>query len=258
MPDFNHIAKNYDSDFTHSFVGKYQRDWVWKLMNKELQADYEVLELNAGTGEDALHFSHKVKKYLATDISPEMISLAKEKCREKSKVQLEVADFTQALSSNKKYDLIFSNFGGLNCVSPSTLKELAPLLKASLKKQGSMIAVVMGRDCKWEQRYFKKKKEAQKAYRRKSKEAVQANVEGKNVETWYYSPMEFAMLLDLKITKLKPVGYAIPPSYLNPWLEPKTLLRAGLKWTDMLTRNMTSLSNKADHYFIKLEHENPA
>jgi ubiquinone/menaquinone biosynthesis C-methylase UbiE len=258
MSDFNHIAKNYDSDFTQSFVGKYQRNWVWKLVDKELGEHFEVLELNAGTGEDALHFAAKVKNYLATDISSEMISVAAEKCQNHKNIQLEVADFKQALQGEQKYDLIFSNFGGLNCISPKELQNLAPHIKSCLKKSGSFIAVVMGRDCKWEQRYYKKKKEPQKALRRKSKDAVQANVEGKSVDTWYFTPMEFAMLLDLKITKLKPVGYAIPPSYLNPWLEPKTLLRSGLKWADILTRNMTSLSNKADHYFIKLVHENPA
>lgn len=256
--DFNHAASSYDQNFTQTFIGKYQRNWVWKLLEKEVKPHFSILEINGGTGEDTLHLAPKVKRYHFTDLSPDMVSIAEKKCAGISSAHFQTAGFFQALAGKEKYDLIFSNFGGLNCINPQEVQELGIQIKNSLQKNGKFIAVIMGRNCKWEQRYFKRKNELEKAFRRQSKEVVYANLDGEKIPTWYYSPMEFSLLCGMKISKLKPVGYAIPPSYLNPWLEPKKILRTGLKWWDISVRSLSALANKADHYYIVLENESPA
>ncbi|WP_199899091.1 hypothetical protein, partial [Ideonella sp. B508-1] len=57
---FDTVARDYDRDFTHSLVGMAQRRVVWDVLD-DWQARRSgpgaVLELNCGTGEDALHLA---------------------------------------------------------------------------------------------------------------------------------------------------------------------------------------------------------
>ena len=55
---FDHIAPAFDSVFAQSAVGQLQRKQVWQYVEKiipELKG-YEMLELNHGSGEDAVLF----------------------------------------------------------------------------------------------------------------------------------------------------------------------------------------------------------
>src|SRR4051812_46223176 len=81
---FDSYALSYDADFTHSSVGGFQRKRVWRYLSKNISAEKqsEVLELNCGTGEDALWFSKNGFTITATDISEEMAAVAREKLRQ--------------------------------------------------------------------------------------------------------------------------------------------------------------------------------
>ncbi len=64
------------------------------------------------------------------------------------------------------FDLVFSNFGGLNCLSLQQLSALAPHIDTALKPGGYFVAVVMGRFCWWETLYFLLKGKWASAFRR--------------------------------------------------------------------------------------------
>ena len=53
-----------------------------------LKPDYHVLELGCGTGTAALRIAPTVARYMATDISPEMVAIANEKAESQSLPQL--------------------------------------------------------------------------------------------------------------------------------------------------------------------------
>jgi len=57
-PASDHVATQYDADFTHSQIGRLQRASVWHYLEKRFakQKNLSILELNCGTGEDALHY----------------------------------------------------------------------------------------------------------------------------------------------------------------------------------------------------------
>jgi len=222
--DFDIHAQNYDAVFTHSSIGKAQRDRVYQFLEKELNTTetLQILELNCGTGEDAKYLHSKGHHVIATDISEEMLTVAKNK---HPKLTFEKLDITTITSKtfDQKFDLIFSNFGGLNCISTVQLEDFLTTSEALLSDNGKLIMVIMPKNTLWERFYFLLKLQFKKAFRRNTKEAVYAHVEGVQVPTWYYNPND---IIDLgkvytKSTTIKPVGITIPPSYLEPYFKNK-------------------------------------
>ena len=68
---FDHTAKSYDDAFTHTAIGKLQREMVWSYLEATFKDKFpsNVLELNCGTGEDAVFFARHGSKVLSTDVS---------------------------------------------------------------------------------------------------------------------------------------------------------------------------------------------
>ena len=76
---FDIMAETYDEDFTLSSIGQLQRACVWdaigSLVNNKL-VPLKILEINCGTGEDAIHFAKLGHQVMATDLSATMIAKA--------------------------------------------------------------------------------------------------------------------------------------------------------------------------------------
>ena len=255
---FGHIAHDYDQDFTYSLIGKLQRNEVYHLLDTVLNISprLNILELNCGTGEDALYMASKGHKVLATDISKDMIKEAIHKAKDIKNItfkQLDIKDLS-GIKLNCKYNLVFSNFGGLNCLAPSELQALNNDLIKVLEKDAVFIAVVMGRKCLWERLYFTLKDDLENAGRRKRKGAVVANLEGIGVPTFYYSPKEFKNLFpDFTSKRIKPIGLFVPPSYLSGLFRRAAMVLKLLSWPSKSGFMPSRLSDYADHYFIQLQ-----
>ncbi|HEU4717214.1 MAG TPA: methyltransferase domain-containing protein, partial [Bacteroidia bacterium] len=255
---FNEYAPFYDEHFTRSLTGTMQRKRVWKFLSRNIsvKTHRNVLELNCGTGEDALWFSDRGFNITATDLSPEMVAVTKEKLQGFAQVAF-VSDIRDVASQcgGRKFNLVFSDFGGMNCLGPDELKKCAAQFSGLLETGGRLVFVVMSRNCRWEQRYFRRKDDRESAYRRRSKEGIGANVFGQEIFTWYYSPEEFAGLFAgfFRVRKFRPIGYAIPPSYLDRWLAKRKLLAKLLGLAESVCGNFSRLSDKADHFIIDLE-----
>lgn len=254
--DFDIAASSYDQTFTNSNIGKAQRQQVYTYLNKLIDRSnpLDVLELNCGTGEDASYISQHGHKVIAIDISNEMIQVAKAKNKEFS-ASFYQQDITKITTEtfDKKFDLIFSNFGGFNCLSKTELTAFLDLAPQLLSKKGKLVLVVMPKHTIWERIYFSLKGQIKKARRRISKTFVLANVDGIDVKTWYFNPSEIAKnALHFKLMNTRPIGLWIPPSYLEHSLLGKKSILNILKRLDMVF-SWSFLSKYADHYYIELE-----
>jgi SAM-dependent methyltransferase len=253
---FDAYAPDYDNHFTQTRIGIAQRNRVHKLLVPLLENCSTITELNCGTGEDALLFAKRGLTVYATDGSQGMINTAKQKNAAYNNVVVSAADlrFPEQLPG-QTVDLIFSNFGGLNCLSPEELKQLAPELKKRLRFGGIAVFVIMGRNCWWEQFYFTLKRDKRK-HRRKSNTPAAADIGGQVVNTWYYSPKEFAALFlpHFEIKNAEPVGLFVPPSYLEPFFAGKSFLFSVLVKLDQLLAHGNWCADAADHYLIVLKH----
>ena len=158
---FDHIASSYDSSFTRTPIGQLQRKQVWGYLEKITTQlpGLDILELNCGTGEDAVLFSEKGFNIVATDVSEEMLKVTQEKVQQYS-MQHKISSHYLDLDSfddtlfQKKFDLVFSNFGGLNCINPESLQKLFDKIPAVLSPEGRFVAVIMPKFCLWESVYF--------------------------------------------------------------------------------------------------------
>lgn len=256
MADFDIAAHTYDKDFTHSEIGILQRQRVWRLLEKILvnSNGLKVLELNCGTGEDAVRFAKKGNNVIATDVSEEMLKIARAKSGtlaiEFMKLDLnEVEQF----QFDEKFDLIFSNFGGLNCIDAKAMARLGSSLSSVLEPGGRFIAVVMPKICLWESLYLFLKGKISDVFRR-NRGFAEVNVSGKQVKTWYYNSRSFSDLLGkgFKKEKVKPIGLFIPPSYMEAFFKRRIGLLHLFNRLEHVFANFSWQARFSDHYYIEL------
>lgn len=253
---FDTYAPTYDDHFTNSLIGKEQRRQVRRIVNKYFKLRRKkILELNCGTGEDACWMAQQNARVWATDISENMIEIAQQKNTAPS-VRFKVLR-TQDISilQPRSFDIIFSNFGGLNCLSPDELKNLKEHCLQLQQPGSKLVFVIMGSSCIWERFFFNRRKEPVKAQRRQNKKGVTTNILGEHFLTYYFSPAEMKQVFgnEYKCILLKPVGLFVPPTYLEPYFKNRKRLFYCLSFLDRLIARFPLFANKADHYLIAFE-----
>jgi len=257
---FDSSAKEYDKQFTHTVIGMKQRQIVWNYLNKTLFYGMNILEINCGTGEDAIFLARLGFQVTATDASGEMIARCEKKSSalsEKRKPLFQKAAFTELpeVVGKKKFDMLFSNFSGLNCLDPDELKSTSPILGSFLNPGGRLIIVVFGKKCMWEKIYMLLSGRIRDINRRSSKKPVTANLSGYEIPVFYYSESELKQIFknDFEYISKKPVGLFIPPSYLNTFFRNKQFLLRLLSMAERMFGSLSFLSGFADHYVIEFK-----
>jgi ubiquinone/menaquinone biosynthesis C-methylase UbiE len=257
---FDYVAEDYDVAFSQSPIGQLQRNRVHILLEASLAGSApQILEINCGTGDDAIWLAERGYQVTATDVSEMMIDKLKDKISNHSPAsQIEVKQVSIEKIREQfvpaSFDLIFSDFGGLNCLPKNALQEFIKDAAFLLKPGGKIVAVVMGRKCLWERVYFLLKGKKTAAFRRNSEQPLKVMLGDHVQNTWYYSPDEIRNIssIQFKLIRLKPVGIAIPPSYLNPFFYRKKKLLALLNNMEAML-SFSFLSNYADHFYIELQ-----
>jgi ubiquinone/menaquinone biosynthesis C-methylase UbiE len=259
---FDTMAKDYDNSFTNSITGRAQRNIVREYLEKNLPQNKKlnILELNCGTGEDALWFVKKNHSVLATDISEEMLSIVQKKIQaaglesQISTLRLDINKIDH-LDIREKFDLIFSNFGGINCIPPDDILKLPSQLTRLLNQNGIVIIVIMTSFCLWETMYFLAKFNINSAFRRISRTGSIANLNGSELRIFYYSPGDLKRIFgnSFKTNNVIPVGFFIPPSYLENFFAKHQTVFNWLKTLESSIRNVKFLSFFSDHYLIELQ-----
>jgi ubiquinone/menaquinone biosynthesis C-methylase UbiE len=259
---FDHIASTYDTLFTRTVIGQLQRKRVWRYLEEitpELSG-LEILELNCGTGEDAVLFGDRGFNIVATDISEEMLKVTQQKVQQYS-LQHKISSYYLDLDSfdetifNKKFDLVFSNFGGINCISPGALQKLLKKIPSILEPGGRLVAVVMPKRCLWETFHFLLKFKFTRAFRRWTDKEVQADLDNATFKTWYYQPArikKWASSAFGVINKI-PVGITVPPGFLERYFSRRKRTLFRLYSLEKKLSHFSFLAGLSDHYIIDLQ-----
>lgn len=259
---FDAIAQQYDQEFTDTAIGKLQREVVMKATHAVIPENAGcLLELNCGTGADTclLAARYPQLRIVSTDISSGMTEVTRHKVQQaglENRVQVVTAGFDDIgqVQLPAAADIVFSNFGGLNCIGPTNLVALNQVLSQKMASGGLFIVVLLGRFCWWETLYFLLKGKWRTAFRRRSKGPIAARLDAQTtVDTWYYAPKEFAALFpDFKLTAVQPVGFWIPPSYLEPMFSRMPTLLNVLNRLEKAFRG-SIWASAADHYWMVLK-----
>src|SRR5258705_2344349 len=214
---FSKQAPIFDELYAGDIIVQYKRKRVRDHVLHYLQPSSSILELNAGTGDDAVFFAKKGHTVHATDISDVMQNMLKEKVRLndlRGYISQELRSFTDLknLFNRGPYDVIFSNFAGLNCTGelPEVLQSFDNLLRPG----GFVTLVILPKFCLWESLLLFRGK-FKTAFRRFfGNKGSKAHIEGEFFRCWYYNPsfVKRNMPGSFRPVSIEGLGTLVPPS----------------------------------------------
>jgi hypothetical protein len=257
---FDAIAEEYDQAFTHSCIGSAQRSLVHDAMRPYVREGDYILELNCGTGEDAIQLASRGISVYACDASKGMINV----CRRKLALRQDLLSVTFAVHANEnlgelcsasRFDGALSNFGGLNCTAG--LASVARHLADRINVGGYFFLCLLGRHCAWETLWYGVRGQWRKAIRRRKSGGSVANIGGKHVRVFYPSVREVraAFAPDFRLEEWYGIGVTVPPSWMEPTLRDHPELIPRLARIDRWLGRLPVLRNLGDHILYRFVRE---
>jgi ubiquinone/menaquinone biosynthesis C-methylase UbiE len=248
----------FDQLYATNRIVAYKRERVRQFLLKYLNPGSRILELNAGTGDDAIFLAKRGHHVHATDISTGMQARLKEKVSFNGMSDLvsqELCSFTRLenLTDKGPFDCIFSNFAGLNCTGdlPKVLASFEYLLKPG----GIVVLVVLPRFCLWETLMMFRGK-FKTAFRRFfSSGGRKARIDGTAFTCWYYSPGFISRTLNKKfeLKELEGLCTIVPPSYIENFPEKFPGLYGWLRRRENELKGRWPWKYIGDYYIISLQ-----
>jgi ubiquinone/menaquinone biosynthesis C-methylase UbiE len=221
---FSKQSAIFDELYSGNTIVQYKRKRVRDHVENLIKPESKILELNAGTGEDAIYFAKKGHCVHATDISTGMQKELQRKIHDRdldSSVSCELRSFSDLENLNDKgpYDLIFSNFAGLNCTNE--IEKVLISFSTLVKPGGVVSLVILPKFCLWESMLMFKGK-FKTAFRRLfSSNGRKARIEGEFFRCWYYNPSMIKKNLkkDFDLVSIEGLCSIVPPSYIENFAE---------------------------------------
>jgi SAM-dependent methyltransferase len=254
---FDRIAQDYDQRFTDSLIGRAQREAVWRVLTKTFHANDSILELNCGTGEDAIFLAGKGISVFACDASRQMIARAGQRLHhnapQTSVVFRELpTERIGELHSVAPFDGAFSNFSGLNCIAD--LGAVASSLASLVKQNGRLVLCLSTRFCLIEIVYYLALGQWRKALRRcKGYAEVTLN----DVQFTVYYPtirrIRRSFAPHFRLYSCTGIGVLVPPSYLETWARRHPGPLAILRRLEGLLATLPMLRSTGDHVLLCFE-----
>ncbi len=188
---FSRTAEKYDAFADdHPHLTR-MRNKVYAHVERVVPRGARILELNAGTGTDAVALAKRGYSVHATDISEGMLARLREKVERfdlHEQVTFQRCSFTDLDSARgAPFDAVFSDLGGLNCIPDLTpvIRQLPRLLRPN----GIVTWVLMPPICLWElAEVFRGN--FRLAFRRLSRGGVRSHLEGLHFDVHYFSPKQ--------------------------------------------------------------------
>lgn len=257
---FDRVATLYDEIFSHSAIGKAQRRLVHRELEPVFVRGSRILDINCGTGEDALHFGARGVEVLACDASPAMIDVCSRKHAaagaDPSNIFLVCANENlDDLASFGPFDGALSNFGGLNCSADLSAvgRQLAPLLSPG----GALFICIMGRVCAWEIAWYVLSGRWGKAFRRVRASGSTATIGGLSLRVHYPSVHQVTAAFApwFRFHARRGIGVFLPPSWLEPFFRNRPRTLHFLEWLDRQLGAWPLVRSFADHVLLHLVRE---
>jgi ubiquinone/menaquinone biosynthesis C-methylase UbiE len=248
----------FDKIYEDNTIVHYKRERVRAQLSKYLATNSFILELNSGTGEDAIWLAQQGHRVHATDISMGMQEILQQKVKGFSldnKITNELCSFTdlEKLQQKGPYDMIFSNFAGLNCTNE--LDKVLNSFSSLLKPRGIITLVILPKFCLWEFLLLFKGK-FKTAFRRFSGDkGTRAQVEGIYFNCWYYNPSYLIKNLQNEFDLIAVEGLCtiVPPSYIEGFAEKHPELYSSLVTKENKWKTKWPWKFIGDYYIISFQ-----
>jgi len=255
---FDRQSKVFDEYEEANKILLWTRLVIHRYMEKLVYPGQCLLDLNAGTGIDAVYFARHGVRVHAIDISSGMLDKLRRKIAHENLLDLisvQQLSFTKLDNlAGSGFDHIFSNFGGINCVSDveSVIKQFDRILKPG----GMVTLIVMPPICPWEI-MFMLKGNFELAFRRLRKGGASANVEGVRFTSHYFTPK---MLIGsfserYKLFSLRGLTSIFPPPYCDKFLSRYPRLFERMKKWDEVASTHWPFRSWADHFILTMQYQ---
>jgi SAM-dependent methyltransferase len=229
------------------------RQAVWRRLAVRFAPGSRVLEMNCGTGEDALWMAKRGVQVLATDISPLMLEVAGAKVSAApaaAAVRLQKLAWEELDTLDERpFDGVLSNFGGLNCLSD--LRGAAGSLARKLRPGAFAMLCIMGPAVPWEWFWFLAHAKPSAAFRRLRRTG--AVWSGITIRYPSIASVRRAFAPDFRFVRVSALGALLPPPYTEPWMERWPRFLGALNRMERYCETVWPLPQLADHYLIELE-----
>jgi len=255
---FSAQAGHFDSDEKSNLILKWMRKQVYRHEEELLIPNSKILELNAGTGIDAIHFAGLGHSVFAIDNAPGMVYQMQKKISDnhlEDHVQCSLCSFTELQTlPSVQFDHVFSNFGGLNCIPD--LQVVTQQLPRLLKPGATVTFVIMPHICPWELVQVLRGK-PRLAFRRLSTHGTFAHIDGYRFRSYYHSPTEVIKSFDKRfvIVKLRGLASFSPPPYFETFSEKyPSLYNKLIRWDERFAEYFP-LNRCADHFILTMQYQ---
>lgn len=233
------------------------RQRVYDQLARWTPAGSHILELNAGTGLDAVALITRGYRVHATDLAPGMVAEMRRKQADlglNGRLTLQHCSFTELDQvQDGPFDAVFSNFGGLNCVAELTAvtRHLPQLLRP-----GAVLTwVIMPPICPWE--LLRWPQDWRTATRRLRRGGVRAQVEGVAFQTYYFTPGQVRQALGpaFKLLELRGLSIVTPPADNDQFARRHPRLFARLARLDDRLSRWPWLNQIGDFFILTARYE---
>lgn len=258
---FDTTAPRFDERFGEWRSVAAQRRAVRRELLRIFSPGSRLLELGAGTGEDAIYMLDQGYRVTVTDGSPTMVERAAAKLSQAGHpdapvqpvVLEELGTFaTEALAAGTApFDGAYSNFAALNCVAD--LRGLAAPLSRLVRPRGTCAFVVFGPWSPGDVLVELLRGRPQAAFRRVGGGPAPARLGGERFTVWYPSPQQVARALSpwFRLRSTRGIGILVPPSAAEPFISRFPTVVDLLEGADrLLSRPLAALG---DHILLQLE-----
>lgn len=249
---FDDMAGSYDATFTNTSVGRALREIVWSRLEQVFRPPQRILELGCGTGEDAVRLAGSGVRVVATDPSSRMIQMAHRKtlsanCQERIEFRRIAMEDIASFADGEVFDGVLSNFGAVNCAQ--NLRMLIADVADRLSPGAPLLWVVMGRRAPWEWLWYLPRGQWRKAWRR----LRPGGTPWRGMTISYPTPAQMRSLLlpYFTVTRLAPLGVALPPSYAAAWLDRSPLALTVLTRLEKWAQRSSMLASWSDHFIVE-------
>ncbi len=216
-----------------------------------------ILELNAGTGADAVYFARKGYRVHAIDIASGMIAQIQAKVIDhqlESRITVQQCSFTDLSKVQAgPFNLILSSMGGLNCTHDLSI--VARNLDELLLPGGYAVLVIMPPICPWELLHVLRG-DLQPAARRLARGGKLAKVEGVYFLTYYYPPGQVRKAFgdDYSLVDLRGLSVFTPTADNKDFPRRHPRLYNILRWVDDRVCGHWPFNHFGDFFILTLRY----
>jgi ubiquinone/menaquinone biosynthesis C-methylase UbiE len=254
---FSRTAEKYDSFAEdHPHLTR-MRNKVYAHVMRFVPRGARILELNAGTGTDAVQLAQRGYFVHATDIAPGMLARLPEKVKKlglQDRVTMEARSFLELEGvQGAPFDAVFSDLGGLNCVPD--LMPVIQQLPGILKPGGILTWVLMPHICLWEMAEVFRGNFSL-AFRRFSRGRVRARLEGLDFDVYYFSPRQVLRWFgnDFELLALEGLSVITPTAESKNFAKWHPRLYRLLSWLDDRLSARQPWNGWGDFYMLTMKY----